>query len=229
MIHLLDDSLSANSQNAFVNVPSYDYCARCDPQQNLIPSDCSGMGMMSLAGYASLEADIPGQLTDLVGFLEKLDFRKDQVDLGKLEALATALAGKSPALSRLSGVEKHSGRFHKCAERVDRGQDCRSQNEIEPAPPRSHNGLAEGSGVGSRHRLQDVHRNQRQRLQSGRNADQVIRLLRSRILIISAKHSVARDGQTRRSNREDRKVGRETQRIPRPVHHLLNVTLCLLG
>lgn len=101
MIHLLDDSLSANSQNAFVNVPSYDSCARCDPQQDLIPSDCSGMGMMSLAGYASLEADVPGQLTDLVGFLEKLDFRKDQVDLGKLEALATALAGKSPALSQL--------------------------------------------------------------------------------------------------------------------------------
>jgi hypothetical protein len=101
MVHLLDNSLSAIGQKAFVNVPDYDSCARCDPQQDLIPSDCVGTAMMNMARYSSPEIDVSGDLADLVGYLGKLDFRKDQVSLEKLSAQAKALAGKSPALSQL--------------------------------------------------------------------------------------------------------------------------------
>lgn len=101
MIHLLDNSLSANGQNAYVDVPTYDSCARCDPQQDLVPSDCPGMAAMSIADYSPSGADVSRELSDLVAFLEKLDFRKDQVNLGKLDEQATALMGKFPALSQL--------------------------------------------------------------------------------------------------------------------------------
>ena len=104
MIHLLDDALSSNSQNAYINVPTYDSCARCDPQQDLIPSDCPGVGMMTIAIYPG-GGDVSGKLTDLVNFLEKLDFRKDQVGLGKLSDQATALKGKSPAFSQLQDLK----------------------------------------------------------------------------------------------------------------------------
>ena len=100
MVHLLDDSLSANSQNAYVDVPTYDSCARCDPQQDLIPSDCPGAGMMSITIYP-MATDASRKLVDLVNFLQKLDFHEDQVELGKLSDQATALKGRSAALSQL--------------------------------------------------------------------------------------------------------------------------------
>ena len=43
MLHFLDDKLtnSNNAQKAYINVPTYDSCTRCDPQQDLIPSYCT--------------------------------------------------------------------------------------------------------------------------------------------------------------------------------------------
>jgi hypothetical protein len=101
MIHLLDDSLSANGQNAYINVPTYDTCAQCDPQQAMIPSDCTGMGMASTMDYFTGDMDIPVALANLVSLLEQLGFRKDQVALGELSEQSIALTEKSPVLSQL--------------------------------------------------------------------------------------------------------------------------------
>jgi len=104
MIHLLDDSLSANGDKAFIDVPTYDSCARCDPQQALIPSDCPGVEMMTIVFYPGAD-DVSGKLTDLVSFLEKLGFAKDPTVLGELSNQAKVLAGKSPALSQLQQLK----------------------------------------------------------------------------------------------------------------------------
>jgi hypothetical protein len=104
MIHLLDDSLSANGQNAFINVPTFDSCARCDPQQDMIPSDCPGVGIMTITFYPGADY-VSGRLTDLVNFLKKLGFPKDQVGLSELSDQAKVLTGKSPALSQMQQLK----------------------------------------------------------------------------------------------------------------------------
>lgn len=108
MVHLLDDTLSANSQNAYANVPTYDSCARCDPQQDFIPSNCPGVGMMTITVYPGAH-DVSEKLTDLVSFLGKLGFQKDQVELGKLSDEATQLKGKSAALSEMQTLKDNLG------------------------------------------------------------------------------------------------------------------------
>jgi hypothetical protein len=101
MIHLLDDSLSANAQNAYINVPTYDSCAKCDPQQDLLPSDCTAMVMASAADYSSPDMDIPAKLRNLVTFLAQVGIRDDQADLAQLSEQSRSLTGKSPVRSQL--------------------------------------------------------------------------------------------------------------------------------
>jgi len=56
--------------------------------------------MMSITIYP-MATDASRKLVDLVNFLQKLDFHEDQVELGKLSDQATALKGRSAALSQL--------------------------------------------------------------------------------------------------------------------------------
>jgi hypothetical protein len=116
MIHLLDDSLSANAQNAYINVPTYDSCAKCDPQQDLLPSDCTAMVMASAADYSSPDMDIPAKLRNLVTFLAQVGIRDDQADLAQLSEQSRSLTGKSPVRSQL---DKLSATLERSTDAID--------------------------------------------------------------------------------------------------------------
>jgi hypothetical protein len=109
MLMLVDPQLTVNDQKAYINVPTYDSCSQCDPQQDLIPSDCSSMGMPLNVTYAPTMLDVPAALDLLVAFLGGPDFdpkQGGQVWLPQLADQAEGLRGKFPAEGQLVALKE---------------------------------------------------------------------------------------------------------------------------
>lgn len=99
MIKLLDPNLTSNQNIAYINVPSYDGCARCDPQQDMISSDCTTMSMDTDMDYSPAALNIAGNLDALVSSLKRLNLGQHGNDRVALEALgqaADSLRGRLP-------------------------------------------------------------------------------------------------------------------------------------
>jgi len=105
MIHLLDPPLTSNPNSAYINAPSYDSkCSPCDPQQDVLPSDCTGMTMGNDFDYSPAALNISGGLEELVSFLTKLGLDKENNTKVALEALrgeATSIGKQLPKQSQL--------------------------------------------------------------------------------------------------------------------------------
>jgi len=104
MLHLVDDSLASNKQIAYIDVPAYDdNCSPCDPQQDQVSSECSGMDMPTVPAVQ----DVAKALDTLVAFLkENLQQHSTEVRLPELAKQADALTGKFPTQSQLLELKK---------------------------------------------------------------------------------------------------------------------------
>jgi hypothetical protein len=109
MLTLLDPQLSIqkNKDKAYTGVPAPTACTACDPQQDVVPSECSLKAMGRAMEYDPEITDISANLDSLVSFLQDLKLQGDAkkavlVDLPKLQ---DTLHGKFPSQSQLGALE----------------------------------------------------------------------------------------------------------------------------
>jgi hypothetical protein len=107
MLHLLDPNLKANSQKAYLDVPTYDNpCVPCDTQQETVGSDCIHLTSMM---HSREPLDIPTELDGLVTFLRGVALSDDQrkyVELPELSDIAETLRGKFALRSQLLNLKQ---------------------------------------------------------------------------------------------------------------------------
>ncbi len=101
---LIDSQVAYNTAQKYINVPKYDSCAVCDPQQDQVPAFCPQMVMDNGLNYSPAKLDIPGNLNELITTLKNLDLNsgeKERTGLIALESQAKVFNGKSLSLSQL--------------------------------------------------------------------------------------------------------------------------------
>jgi hypothetical protein len=105
MLMLVDPQLSVNQSRAYINEDTYDSsCSPCDPQQDLIPSDCNTMDPATLT-----TADVPEELSRVVALMEGLNLSPKQAEQLQLPALKTQsenVSGRFPGQNELMSLKK---------------------------------------------------------------------------------------------------------------------------
>ncbi len=109
-LKLLDPLMQYNQYRAYVGVPTYNSCAKCDPQQDKVPSECTALAMTVSMANDPADSVMPIQptLKAIVALLQKID-----VDAGTREKLlldlpdqSNRLNGKFPRLSELRRLKE---------------------------------------------------------------------------------------------------------------------------
>ena len=108
MLQLLDPFNTNNKNIAYVDLPKYDSCTQCDPQQDLVPSDCAATHMMESTVYEPADLDVPASLQTLVTLLQNTGVRDDQKKsiLLTLPTKSDQLKGKFATLNQLKALKE---------------------------------------------------------------------------------------------------------------------------
>jgi hypothetical protein len=109
-LKLLDPLMQYNQNRAYLGVPSYNSCAKCDPQQDKVPSECTGTTMTGSMAYDAGESVMPIQskLKSIVARLQKIDVNAETREklLLDLPEQSNRLNGKFPRLSELRHLKE---------------------------------------------------------------------------------------------------------------------------
>ena len=107
MLKLLDPLMQYNQDKPYVDVPSYSACAKCDPQQGQVPSECTVQTMAVNMASDFSEPPVQPVLESLVSLIQRMD-----VDAGAIRRLlmdldkqSEKLKGKFPRVSELRSLK----------------------------------------------------------------------------------------------------------------------------
>lgn len=107
MLKLLDPLMQYNQDKPYIDVPSYNACTKCDPQQDMVPSECTARAMaVSMASDAS-EPPVQPALESLVALIQRIEVGADSKKrvLLDLDKQSEKLKGKFPRVSELRGLK----------------------------------------------------------------------------------------------------------------------------
>lgn len=107
MLKLLDPLMQYNQDKPYIDVPSYNACAKCDPQQDMVPSDCTAQAMAASMASDTSEASVQPALEALVGLIQKIEVDADSKKrlLLDLDKQSEKLKGKFPRVSELRSLK----------------------------------------------------------------------------------------------------------------------------
>jgi hypothetical protein len=105
MLMLVDPQLSANQSRAYINEDSYDAsCSPCDPQQDLISSECNTMNPTTMT-----TPDVSEGLNRLVALIEGLNLepkKAEQIQLPTLKKQSENVSAGFPDQNELMSLKK---------------------------------------------------------------------------------------------------------------------------
>jgi hypothetical protein len=102
MLKLLDPLMQSNADKAYVDVPVYNACSQCDPQQDSLSSTCTAP-LMTVAMVSDSLEPVQPELQILVGLIQKLEVGTEAKKnlLLDLDKQSENLKGKFPRVSEL--------------------------------------------------------------------------------------------------------------------------------